>query len=52
MQVPLGISILKQSIFAETENRDKCLKIETWGVMKFFEFKCIWLGRKSYFLCS
>ena len=45
MQVPLRISILKQSIFAQTKNKDKCLEIETWVVIKFFEVKCIWLAR-------
>lgn len=52
MQVPLGMSTLKQSILAQTENRDKCLEIETRGVMRFFEVKCFWSARNvtSYVL--
>ena len=43
MQVTLGISILKQSIFAQTKNREKCLR---WrhGSHKAFWRKCIWLA--------
>lgn len=44
MQVLIGISILKQSILAQTGNRDKCLEIETWEVIKFSEAKSIWLA--------
>ena len=36
MQVTLGISILKQSIFAQTKNREKCLDGDM-VVIKLFE---------------